>query len=69
VGGVEGVWVQRAAGKSDCGEGGGEVVSTVVVDVDVKGRVAFWWSTRSCIQDWRQGAFALAGARQISAVQ
>jgi hypothetical protein len=44
-------------------------VSTVVVDVDVKGRVAFWWSTRSCIQDWRQGAFALAGARQISVVQ
>lgn len=41
MGGVEGVWVQRAAGKSDCGEGGGgEVVSTVVVDVDVKGRVA-----------------------------
>lgn len=67
-GGVEGVWVQRAAGKSDCGEGGGVGGRGGCREegVDVKGSVAFWWS---CMRDWRQGAFALAGARQISAVQ
>ena len=36
MGGVEGVWVQRAAGKSDCGEGGG---GEVVFDREVEGDI------------------------------
>lgn len=61
----EGVWVQRAAGKSDCGEAGGGVDDVVVVVVVSSKGSRF----DLCMSVPASGSVCASGATLVSAAQ